>query len=116
VACRLTKHLYLLGRREKDKRQLAPSIALLEDVARSNSPAAKLLTEEEFYCGIEEAWARGFTDIDTLYRLVKDLLASRLDTAGALINTAVGLTIIPTEMADRLVDTMYDLLIICRNQ
>ena len=103
--------------RGKDKRQLAPSIALLEDVARSNSsPAAKLLTEEEFYCGIEEAWARGLAAIDTLYRLVKDLLAARLDAARALINTAVGLTIIPTEMADQLVDTMYDLLVICRNQ
>ena len=112
----MTRDLYLLVRRGKDKRQLAASIALLEDVARSNSPAAKLLTDEEFYSGMEEAWARGFTAVDTLYRLVKGLLAARLDTAGALINTAVGLTIVPTEMAEQLVDTMYELLIICRNQ
>jgi hypothetical protein len=112
----MIRDLYLLVRRGKDKRNLAPSIALLENVARSNSPAAKLLTDEEFYSRMEEAWARGFTAVDTLYRLVKGLLAARLDTARALVNTAVGLTTVPTEMVEKLVDTMYDLLIICRNQ
>lgn len=101
--------------RGKDKRQLAPPITLLEAIARSSSPAAKLLTEAEFYAGIEESWERGFTAIDTLYRLVKGLLAAHLDSARTIINTAARLPTVPTELADQVVDTMYDLLIICRN-
>jgi len=75
-----------------------------------------MLTEEEPYAAIEETWARGVTAIDTLYQLVKAVLAARLKAWGELIGAAGRLQTLPPEMTDELLDTMYDLLIICRNQ
>lgn len=95
--------------------QLTPPTRLLEDVARSKSPASRMLTEEDFYAAIEELWARGNTSVDTLYQLVKGLLDERLVAARKQVEASGLLSSIPASTADELLETFQDLLIICRN-
>jgi hypothetical protein len=99
--------------REQEK---SLSIAILESIARSNSPLAWLLTEPEFYEIIENNWALGRAPIDTLYRLLQKSLANRLSAAEAAIASIIAGHDVSDDNADQLVHIFQDLIEICKAQ